>query len=202
MLDSYIRPYIDPPLNRMAAGLKKCNFTANMLTGIGFVFALACFAALAFQAYGLALLFIGLNRLMDGLDGPLARQQKPTDLGGYLDIVSDFIFYSGVVFFFAAGRPDDALAAAFLIFSFIGSGSSFLTYAIFATKRGINHDRQGRKAFFYLSGLMEGAETIIALVLICLAPDYFAVIAYIFGALCWLTTIGRTAQAYRELGAD
>ena len=198
MLDGFLRPYIDPPLNRAARILNGWGWTANTVTGIGFIFALASFAALAFQLYGAALLGILLSRLMDGLDGPLARQHQATDLGGFLDIVSDFVFYSGVVFFFALGRPEHGLAAAFLIFSFIGTGSSFLTYAIFATRRRTNHEKQGRKSFFYLSGITEGTETIAVLVLICLLPGYFNAIAVTFGILCWLTTLGRVLQARRD----
>ncbi len=195
MLDSAIRPVIDPPLNALAAKMHARGLSANAVTGAGFVFSLCAFAALALQAYVVAIVFILLSRLMDGLDGPLARQTAPSDLGGYYDIVSDFVFYSGVVFFFSVGRPDMALPAAFLIFSFVGTGSSFLTYAIFATKRNLNHDQQGKKAFFYLGGLTEGTESIAALLVICLFPDYFSYIAVIFGVLCWLTTIGRTMQA-------
>ncbi|MGM0423253.1 MAG: CDP-alcohol phosphatidyltransferase family protein [Pseudomonadota bacterium] len=195
MLDAYLRPLIDPPLNRVAAVLAKTGLTANMVTGFGFGFAVAAFAALAFQAYGAALLFILLNRLMDGLDGPLARQSQASDLGGYFDIVSDFIFYAGAIFFFAVGRPETALAAAFLIFSFMGTASSFLAYAIIAAKRNIHHETQGRKSFAYLKGITEGTETIILLALICLIPGGFVWIAAIFGGLCWLTTLGRVLQA-------
>lgn len=198
MLDSYIRPLIDPPLNVIARALLKTGITANMLTAIGFSLSLCAFAALAFQAYAIAILFIVLSRLMDGLDGPVARQSQATDLGGYLDIVSDFIFYSGTVFFFAVGRPETALAAAFLIFSFMGTASSFLAYAIVAAKRGINHERQGKKSFFYAAGIAEGTESIFVLILICLAPSYFSWIACIFGGLCWMTTAGRARLAIRN----
>lgn len=195
MLDAYLRPLIDPPLNRVAAALAKTGLTANMVTGIGFGFAVAAFTALAFQAYGAALLLIILNRLMDGLDGPLARQSQASDLGGYFDIVSDFVFYAGAIFFFAVGRPDTALAAAFLIFSFMGTASSFLAYAVIAAKRNIHHETQGRKSFAYLKGITEGTETMILLTLICLIPGGFVWIAAIFGGLCWLTTLGRVLQA-------
>ena len=198
MLDSYLRPLIDPPLNVIARTLVKTGITANMLTAIGFSLSLCAFAALAFQAYAIAILFIVLSRLMDGLDGPVARQSQATDLGGYLDIVSDFIFYSGAVFFFAVGRPETALAAAFLIFSFMGTASSFLAYAIVAAKRGINHERQGKKSFFYAAGIAEGTESIFVLILICLIPSYFSWIACIFGGLCWMTTAGRARLAIRD----
>lgn len=202
MLDSRIRPLIDPPLNAVARALAKTGISANAVTGIGFVFSLCAFAALAFAQYGLAILFIALSRLMDGLDGPLARQSQATDLGGYFDIVSDFIFYSGAVFFFAVGQPESTLPAAFLIFSFMGTASSFLAYAIIAAKRGLNHERQGHKSFFYLKGITEGTETIALLVFICVFPGLFSWAAYIFGGLCWLTTLGRTTQAVRDFGAS
>ena len=200
MLDSTLRPLIDPSLNALARLLVKTGVSANMVTAIGFAFALCAFVALGFASYGIALVFILLSRLMDGLDGPLARQTEATDIGGFFDIVSDFIFYSGVVFFFAVGRPEVALPSAFLIFSFMGTASSFLAYAIIASKRDINHERQGKKSFFYVSGIAEGTETILVLVLFCLLPDYFAVIAVIYGVLCWLTTYGRVRQAIHDFG--
>ena len=200
MFDSRLRPYIDPPLNQAAKFLAGVGITANILTVIGFVFALCCFAALAAGLYYWAILLIILNRLMDGLDGPLSRQTQSTDLGGYLDIVFDFIFYSGTIFFFALGADDNtsstALAAAFLIFSFMGTGSSFLAYAIVAAKRGENHEEQGKKSFYYAQGLAEGTETIITLLLICIFPENFIIIAYAYAVICWITTAGRIGLAY------
>ncbi len=198
MFDTRLRPLLDPFLNAIAAKLHSSGWSANSLTAAGFLFSLLAFAALACSSYGWALFFLLCGRLMDGLDGPLARQSRPTDLGGFLDIVSDFVFYSGIVFFFAVGRPEVALAAAFLIFSFVGSGSSFLTYAIVAAKRGIHHEGQGKKSFFYLGGLAEGTESVAALGLMCVFPDYFSWFAYGFGTLCWLTAAGRVRQAMRD----
>ncbi len=195
MLDSTIRNLIDPFLNKVAAKLVKFGVTANALTATGLVFSIFAFFAVAHQQYVLTILLIILSRIMDGLDGPLARQTKATDFGGYIDIVFDFIFYSGIVFFFAVGHPSFALPAAFLIFSFMATGSSFLAYAIVAAKHGMNHEKQGKKSFFYLQGITEGTETIFVLVLICIFPSYFDWIAYVFAALCWLTTIGRVRQA-------
>lgn len=191
MLDSHIRPIIDPPLNAVAKMLHARGVTGNMVTSIGFGFAVLCFIALSLSWYGWAIAFIVLNRLMDGLDGPVARVSGASDIGGYLDIVADFIFYSGVVFFFALGAPDHALAAAFLIFSFMGTGASFLAYAIIAAKRGVETQHQGKKSFYYLSGLTEGAETIFVLLLMCLFPQWFSWMAVGFGVLCWVTTFGR-----------
>ncbi|MDJ0942878.1 MAG: CDP-alcohol phosphatidyltransferase family protein [Kiloniellales bacterium] len=201
MLDPLMRRVIDPPLERAGRWLARSGLTANMVTWLGFAVGLAAIAALALQLYGLALALILANRLADGLDGAVARQRGPTDLGGYLDIVFDFLFYAGVVFGFALGRPADALAAAFLIFSFVGTGSSFLAYAILAAKRGLTTDLRGRKSLYYLGGLTEGSETIALFVAICLFPGAFSWLATGFGLLCWLTTAGRITaaiQAFRE----
>ncbi|TNE58886.1 MAG: CDP-alcohol phosphatidyltransferase family protein [Alphaproteobacteria bacterium] len=200
MLDRYVRPLIDPPLNGAARRLARTGMTANQVTGLGFALGLASFACLAFQAYGLAFLFIVLSRLADGLDGPLARVSHATDLGGFYDIVSDFVFYSGVVFFFAVGRPEVALPAAALIFAFVGTGASFLAYGIFAAKRGISDEVRGKKSFAYLGGITEGTESIGVLLALCLWPEAFALIAWTFSGLCWLTTMGRVIQARQAFG--
>ena len=56
----------------------------------------------------------------------------------------------------------------------MGTASSFLTFAVFAAKRGLATSVRGRKSLYYLGGLTEGTETIALFVLICLAPSWFA----------------------------
>ena len=173
----------------------RLGISANNITWAGFLIGVGAWAMLALQSYGWALALILANRLADGLDGAVARHRRITDLGGYLDIVLDFLFYSGVVFCFALGRPEEALPAAFLIFSFVGTGASFLAFAAVAAKRGITTTARGKKTIYYLGGLTEGSETIALCVVICLFPGYFAWCAWIFGALCWLTTAVRIYMA-------
>jgi phosphatidylglycerophosphate synthase len=200
VLDARLRRLIDPPLDRLAAPLASRGLSANAVTVLGFVIGLGAAAAIAERAFlpGLALLL--LNRLLDGLDGAIARRRGLTDLGGFLDIVLDFLIYSAVPFAFALADPEaNALAAAFLIFSFVGTGSSFLAFAIMAAKRGIATDLRGQKSLYYLGGLTEGTETILVLVLACLWPALFPWLALAFGILCWLTTATRVAVAVQTL---
>lgn len=200
MLDASLRRLIDPPLDRLSRPLARYGWSANLATIIGFAIGLCAMAAIAQRAYGLGLGLVLLNRLFDGLDGALARRLGLSDLGGFLDIVGDFIVYAGVPFAFALAEPGvNALPAAFLIFSFVGTGTSFLAYAIMAAKRGIESDLRGRKSLYYLGGLTEGTETIAAFVLACLWPAWFAPIAWLFGSLCWLTTATRVAVAWQSL---
>lgn len=199
MIDAMLRPLIDPPLNLIATQLTKAGITANQVTVTGFVIGMAAVPLIATHQEYLALLAIAVNRLSDGVDGAVARMNGITDLGGYLDIVLDFIFYSAVVFGFALAQPDRAVYGAFLIFSFIGTGTSFLAYSIFAAKRNIHTSARGKKSFYYLGGLTEGFETIVALVLMCIFPEWFWVIALIFGMMCWVTTVSRIAWARQTL---
>src|SRR5438093_3545616 len=130
MLDRLLRPLLDPALDRVAEWVALFGVSANALAWTGFAIGLAALPTIAAERYVEGLILILVNRLIDGLDGALARQTSPTDWGAYSDIVCDFIFYSSVVFAFALARPTNATAAAFLIFSFVGSGSSFLGFAV------------------------------------------------------------------------
>jgi phosphatidylglycerophosphate synthase len=200
VLDARLRRLIDPPLDRLSAPLAARGISANTVTIAGFLIGLGAAVAIAGRAYLLGLTLLLLNRLCDGLDGAVARQRGLTDLGGFLDIVLDFLIYSAVPFAFALADPAaNALPAAFLSFSFVGTGSSFLAYAIMAAKRGIATELRGRKSLYYLGGLTEGTETIVAFVLACLWPAWFPLIAWTFGALCWLTTATRIVVAVQTL---
>ena len=201
MLDAWMRRRIDTPLDRLGRSLAAAGLRANQVTLLGFIAGVAAVPLLAVEAYWPALVLILLNRLADGLDGAIARNTQTTDLGGYLDIVCDFLVYSGVVFGFALARPEaNALPAAFLILSFVGTGSSFLAYAVVATKRGVTTKIRGHKSFYYLGGLTEGTETFALFVLLCLFPDAFPWLAWIFGGLCWSTTAFRILAAVRAFG--
>ena len=194
MFDRAARRRLDPLLDRWAEACVARGISANAVTVAGFSLGLVAMLLVATGHDLLGLILLLANRVADGLDGAIARRTRPTERGGYLDIVLDFIVYSGLPFAFALGHPEHAVAAAFLIFSFVGTGTSFLAFAIF--KRGA--PTLG-KAFHYLGGLTEGTETIAFFVLVLLFPGVFGVAAVIFGLLCWLTTAGRIAAAVRAL---
>jgi len=198
MLDAYMRRIVDPPLDRIGRRLAAAGISANAVTVVGFAVGLLAIPCVAAEWYGAALAAILVNRLADGLDGAVARHTTLTDFGGYLDIVCDFIVYAGIAFGFALSRPENAVPAAFLILSFVGTGTSFLAFAILAAKRGLASEVRGRKSLYYLGGLTEGTETIAVFVAFCLFPGAFALLAYVFGALCWLTTVTRVATARRS----
>ena len=202
MFDSRIRPLIDPITDAIGRGVSRVGITANMMTIIGGVMGVGAFIAISQSAYMAGLVLILLNRLADGLDGAVARHQGASDFGGFIDIIFDFIFYALVPLGFALADPGNAVAACFLVVSFIGTGSSFLAFAIMAEKRGLSTAIRGHKSLYYLGGLTEGAETIAVLVLMCLMPHWFIPLAWGFGALCWLTTASRVWWGWESFGKN
>lgn len=200
MLDRYILPLLKRPLLAVAKQLVRHDISANQVTCVGFSIGLIAIGCLWQKWYLLALTLIIVNRLFDGIDGEVARLTEPSDDGAYLDIVLDFIFYAGVVLGFALAEPvANGLAAALLLFGFMGTGSSFLSFAIMAERRNLSSLCYPSKGFYYLGGLTEATETITFFVLACLFPYAFSVLATIFAFLCCVTTVTRITFAVRIL---
>jgi len=195
MLDSRLRPIIDPPLDALGARLARIGLTANQVTLAGGAVGIAAGVAIGYQHYLIGLALLLFSRLFDGLDGAIARATRQTDFGGYLDIVSDFAFYIAVPIGFGFAASANLPFALILIGSFTLTGISFLAYAVMAAKQGRETEAHGKKSFFYNSGLAEGTETITAFVLMCLMPQYFTIIAAIYSAMCVVTVFQRTLAA-------
>lgn len=198
MLDTVLRPLIDRPLNAGGRMLARTGISANAVTLAGLVPGLLAAAAILLQAYKLAFVLIVLNRLMDGLDGAVARATRPSDAGGYLDIVVDYVFYASIPLAFAlVDPPSNAIPAAALLAAFCLTCASFLAFAIIAAKRRLQTEAHGTKSFFYSTGLVEGTETIAFFLIMAAFPAWFAQLAWIFAGLCVVTAIQRSALAMK-----
>ena len=199
MLDRPAIALLRPSLQRGAGVLHRWGVGADSVTWTGFALGLGGALAIANNAYDLGLALILVSRLCDGLDGALARLTQPTDRGAFLDIALDFLFYASIPLAFAFASPAErALPAATLLAAFIGTGSSFLAYAVFAERRGLSSDQYPNKGIFYLGGLTEASETLICFVLMCLLPQHFALWAYGFAFLCALTITTRLLAGWRS----
>jgi phosphatidylglycerophosphate synthase len=196
MFDARLRRLIDPPLNRAARVLAGA-VGANVITVAGGLLAPAIAVALSQQQWEVALVLILLNRVLDGLDGAVARIRGVTAWGGYLDSLCDYLFYLAVPLGFALASPANLWPALWLVASFTLTAVSFLALAAILAGRDLGH---GAKAFSYTSGLMEGGETIAFFIAMCLLPAWFAILAFIFAGLCGLTVLQRLWLARRILG--
>jgi phosphatidylglycerophosphate synthase len=191
MIDDVLRRRFRTPVDETGAWLARRGVSAEALTVAGFAIGVAGCLAVLGEYYGLALICLFLNRIADLLDGAVARATRVTDFGGFLDILLDLLVYSGFVLAFAVGRPENAVPAAILIYTFLATGASFLAAANIAAKRGITREPPERKSFFYKAAIAEGVETTAYLVVICLLPDHFAIVTYVFAAICWVSVAGH-----------
>jgi phosphatidylglycerophosphate synthase len=203
MLDRALNALLLRPLTRLARTLQRAGVQPDHLTWAGFAVGLLAVPLIATGHAGWALLPMALNRLADGLDGTLARLTTPTDRGAFLDIALDFLFYASIPLAFALADPArNALAAAVLLFAFMGTASSFLAFAVLAAKRGLASTAYPQKGFYYLGGLTEATETLTVFTLMCLVPAWFAPLALGFAALCALTTATRIAAGWQVFRTD
>lgn len=185
------KPFVDA----LAKQIGKSGWSAIQVTIVAFGFGMLSVLLIAFGHSYLALAPLLIGRLLDGVDGAVARLTQPTDRGAFLDISLDFIFYAAVPLAFATVDP---LAAAVVLAAFVSTGTSFLAYAIMAEKRGEISADYPYKSFYYLGGLTEGTETVACFVLMCLWPQNFAILAYIYAAMCLVTTSTRILAGWRH----
>jgi len=200
MIDARILPLQHKllcPIARLLVGL---GVRADQVTIVGFVLGVGALPLLATEHYLWALALILSNRLLDGIDGQVARLTRTTDRGAFLDIALDFMFYALIPLGFAfADSAANALAAAVLLAAFVGTGSSFLAFSLMAEKRGLHAKNFPSKGIYYLGGLTEGAETIALFVAFCVWPHLFTLLAYCFAFACALTILSRWLQGWRML---
>ena len=200
MLDKAVQAALRPAMQRAGAALVRVGVGADAVTLAGFMTGMAAAVAIGLQHYLMGLVLLLLSRLLDGLDGAVARATVPTDRGGFLDITLDFLFYAAIPLAFALANPaHNALPAAVLLASFLGTGSSFLAFAAFAEKRQLTDTALPGKSFYFLGGLTEATETIATFAAMCLWPAWFPALAYGFAALCMLTTALRIGWGWQRL---
>jgi phosphatidylglycerophosphate synthase len=195
MFDAKLRRLIDPPVNRVARWLAGSGISANALTTAGTAVGLAAAVAISQEQFLTGLALILLNRMFDGFDGAVARINGPTEFGGYLDTLADFLFYVSVPVAFGWVSAANQLPALLLVASFTLTAVSFLGFAAIAARSGQTDGTHGPKAFIYSTGLMEGGETIAFFILFCLFPAYFPELALLFASLCIVTVAQRIMLA-------
>jgi len=199
MFDRQIQKFTQKPLQYIAKLFLKF-ISPNQMTFIGFSFGVLMCLFIIIDQYLFATIFLFLNRLSDGLDGTMARLQTPTPLGGYLDIVLDFLIYGGFVLSFGITEQNNTLLSMVLLFCYIGTGGTFLAKAaILPSLTNQNSNEEIPKSFHYAVGLIEGTETIVFMVLCLLFPNLFIYFSFIFIILCLITIVFRIIVCYKEL---
>lgn len=198
MIDRQTTALIRPALDGMARWLARRGISANALSFCGLAVGWCAAGAIAVQAFWAGAALVLVSRLLDGLDGAVARATSPTDRGGFLDISLDFLFYPAIPLAFALVDPSaNALAAAVLLAAFVGTGTSFLAFATIAAKRGLTSADYPDKSFYFLGGLTEATETLAFFVAMCLWPQHFVPLALLFASMCAVTIVTRIVWGWR-----
>ncbi len=185
MLDSVARPLknrlLHPVTSRLAARVHPHSITLASA-----LFGLLAAVAVSQGRFDLGLLGWALNRILDGLDGTVAREGgRQTDFGGYIDMIADFAVYAaipiGVAIHFATA--DLWLATSVMLATFYVNSASWMYLAALLEKRSAGARKIDEETSITMpDALVGGTETLLLytsfLVLPALAPEIF-----------WLTTI-------------
>lgn len=189
MLDAVLRRQLDGTIAPVAARVAALGIGANRLTVAAFLCGAAALFDISHRYYLVGLAFLILARLLDMLDGRVAGLKGNTVLGAYLKQVLDVIITTAIPFAFALAEPGRALAAMFLMLGLVARAGAMDTAALPTGPDPvvIYFGRVGR--------LIEKTELFIAFALVCVFPQWFSIIAYALGILCFIAVGGRVATA-------
>lgn len=202
MLDLRLRPLKERALGGLTAAIAP-KVPAAAVTAAALAVTLGA-AALAWSGRpGLALVAWLAGRLLDGLDGPVARRRgEASDWGGYLDIVADTVGYAAVPIGVALGidRTSGWITVSLLLGAFFVNTVSWAFQAAVLEKRGAGADTTGEMTTVTMPpALVEGTETIVLFSLFvglpALAPWFFSLMA----ALVSVNVLQRLWWARRAL---
>ncbi len=202
MIDKALREPKETLLAPLVRGpIRRIHPTTMTLaaTVVGLAAALA-----AWQGAGpLALALWLANRVLDGLDGTLARSTgQQSDLGAYLDVVLDHLVYVAVPLGLAAagGSAGNYLALALLLASFYINGASWMYLAALLEKRSAGAAARGELTTITMpGGLIEGAETVVFYTIFLLFPGALVLLFGLMAVLVLFTAAQRVAWAARQL---
>lgn len=190
MLDNTLRLFKDRLLEPLARPLPDVQPIIITLIALGV--GVAGIILVIQQAYGWGMVCWLLNRLLDGLDGSVARLHwRQSDLGGYVDILADFVVYAGFPVALVVSAPSDAgyLSLALLLASFYINAASWMYLAAILEKRRYKWDTE-LTTVTMPDGLIGGAETIVFYCLFLLWPGYLVPLYTLMAGLV-LVTIGQ-----------
>ena len=202
MIDSKLRPVKDRFAATPARVLGRIA-PPNVVTVLSLI---ACISAGVFAWSDMrwwALLTWILGRILDGLDGPIARLRgEANDFGGYLDIVGDTIGYAAVPIGVAASIDTRGMwfVASILLATFYVNAISWAYLSALLEKRGIGADKRGESTSAAMPpAVIEGAETIVFFSVFIAFPQASVWTFALMAALVFVGVVQRLISAHRLL---
>jgi len=202
VFDDWLRALKDRLFARLARRVGAFVHPA-VVTVLACAVGLAAAFAAADGRYRVALALWVLNRVLDGLDGSVARESgRASDVGGYLDILLDHVVYAAVPIGLALGDGSRGalVAALVLIATFYVNAASWMYLAAVLERRGRGAAARGeRTAVTMPPGIVAGAETAVLYALFLLLPGRLVALFSLMAGLVLLTVAQRLAWAVRRL---
>jgi phosphatidylglycerophosphate synthase len=201
MFDNTLRPLKDRLATPLADALGR-RLAPDTVSLLAFAAGLGCAASLGLGYRWLALTLWLFSRLLDGLDGLIARRSgRSSDAGGYLDIMLDFIIYAILPLAMAWSEPPLALPAAVLLGVFYINSASWMYLSALLEKRGAGAAARGEATSVSMpKGLVEGSETIVFYTLLISLPGWRMVLMLLFALLTLTGALFRFIQGMALLG--
>lgn len=173
------------------------------LTVLAFVVTLGAAGAAWAGLPALAVAAWLLGRVVDGLDGAVARaSRRSSDLGGYLDVVLDTVGYALVPLGVALWLDTRAgwIALGLMLAAFYANAVSWAYLSAVLEKRARGADREGELTSVTMPpALVEGTETIVVFAVFLAVPRWAPAV---FSAMAVATSVGvvqRVVWARRHL---
>jgi phosphatidylglycerophosphate synthase len=202
MIDTALRRPAERILTPIARGVS-ARIPPAALTVTGLTLGLGAALAVGMGMHWLAVGLFLVNRVLDGLDGTVARLRgRQTDFGGYIDLLADFVVYAAIPLGIAAhiGSPQAWTAAAVLLATFYVNAMSwsFLS-AVLARRRRDGTAASRRTTIAMPPGLIEGAETIVFFTLMLALPQWAVGLSWVMAGAVMVTVLQRLSWAHRAL---
>ena len=195
MFDIQLRPLKDRIFDPICKTIPQ-SITPLQITFLAFISGVISCIAAASGSPMYATIFWILNRSLDCLDGAVARQRnQSSDLGGFLDLLSDFIIYSAIPICCTLGSASALstsnlqkqwLAVAIVESTFhINNFILFFVAALTEKTKNVKESRVTKEltSVSMRPALVEGAESGAFFTLMLAMPGYTEV-------LCWLLSCG------------
>ena len=170
------------------------QLSPNLLTAFAFISGLAaCYSATISERRLLSVSLWLLNRLLDCLDGSLARVRGTTsELGGFLDLLSDFVVYSILPISVAFGQDyqlskPDWRAVALLEATFHINNFVLFYIAAVASKKGTDE----LTSVSMRPALIEGFESGLLFTAMLIWPDWITSISWAMSAAVAVGVVQR-----------
>ena len=199
MFDTSLRQFKDRVGTPLAKNMSRVSplFISMLALVIGLLASYAAFKGQYLLAFALWI----LNRVLDGLDGLIARLHSgQSDFGGYVDILTDYMIYAALPIGLVVGSPSEQhyLALIFLLAAFYVNTASWMYLAAILEKRSA-HSTETQTTIVMPAGIIGGFETIIAYGIFLLFPAHITLLFSIFAALVFITTLQRLICARKNI---